>query len=206
MVTALTTAAEAQQRLRDGQGGIVFSYEQPNFGDRRPLANFTFAEFDPETGELVDRGETRTHTPQVRDWPLARARLDAGSYVLREIYLYGGGSAAYCFADRTIQFEVAEGEVIYLGHITFDAADRPADGFANRILGHNGDWRGALIRTAGDRDAAEARIGELFRNVDGFSDAQPVEARFPIEGRERRQIGRDCSNARPFQPENQSPS
>ncbi|MCP2672012.1 hypothetical protein NHF40_13830 [Maricaulaceae bacterium EIL42A08] len=193
-VFALTTSADAQQRIRDGQGGVVFSYEQPNFGDWRPLTTFMFAEVDPETGELVERGETQRYTPQARDWPLAGTRIDAGSYVLREIYLYAGASSAYCFADRTVRVDVEPGEVVYLGHLTFQPAGTP-EGLVNQALGNRGTWRGELIRTEGNRAAAEAQIGELFRDVEGFSADEPGYASFTIDGLGRRQIGRDCSNA-----------
>jgi hypothetical protein len=195
---ALSAEADAQQRLRDDQGGIVFSYEQPNFGDWRPLTTFMFAEIDPDTGELVERGETQRYTPQARDWPLAGTRIDAGSYVLREIHLYAGASSAYCLADRTVRIDVEPGEVVYLGHLTFQPAGAP-DGLLNQALGNRGTWRGELIRTQGDRAAIEARIGDLFRDVDGFSDIEPVEASFKIDGLGRRQIGRDCSNAEVYQ-------
>lgn len=199
IVTAAAGAsAEAQQRLRDGEGGVVFSYTQPNFGRVRPLATFTFAEIDPETGALAPDGETSRHTPQVKDWPLTRVRLEAGSYVLRDIYLYGGGSSAYCFASGTLRFDVTPGEVTYLGHLTFEPASGPPGGLVNAVLGNNGQWLGRLIVEPGDRDAAQAGLPELFRDVDQLSDTQVETATFPVEGLDRREVGRDCAAAQPY--------
>ncbi|MGJ3230673.1 MAG: hypothetical protein ACFE0P_02630 [Oceanicaulis sp.] len=191
-------SAEAQQRLRDGEGGVVFSYTQPDFGNWRPLASFTFAEIDPETGELVERGETRTHTPQAKDWPLTRTRLEAGSYVLRDIYLYAGASSSYCFAPQTIRFDIAPGEVVYLGHLSFEPAAGPPGGLANAVLGNNGEWTGRLIVEPGDRAAAEAGLPDLFRDVASLSEAGPETASFTAEGRSRREVGRNCANAEPY--------
>lgn len=190
---------ERPQRLRGDEGAIVFSYTQPDFGRWNPLPSFQFVEFDPEAGDFVDNGADVSHAVQVKDWPLTRKRMDPGTYVLRDIFLYAGSSSGYCFGSETIQFEVRPGEVTYLGHLTFEAASGSPGGLANNVLGNNGDWHGRVINSQGDRDSAEADLGELFRDVSEFNDQTPQTTTFDFVNRSRREVGRVCSNAEEIQ-------
>lgn len=194
--TLLAPSAEARPlNLRDGEGGVLFSYEQPDFGRWRPLATFEFVEIDPQTGAILDEGEDKSVTPQIKDWPAVRGRLEPGSYLLQHIHLYAGASSAYCFANETVRFDVREGEVTYLGHLTFEPAGGPPGGLANAVLGNNGYWHGRLVRGEGDRGRAEEALPELFRGVSSLNEAVPEVAIFPVHGRGRREVGRFCAEA-----------
>src|SRR5688572_21514793 len=105
-VAALIAApAAAQKALKANEGAVLFAYSAPA-GVEKNLATFTFAQFDPAAGNLVDKGKTAKHVPQIKDWPLTSVRLPVGTYVLRDVYLYAGSSSAYCFGAGTVSFEV----------------------------------------------------------------------------------------------------
>jgi len=187
--------AAAQKALKAGEGAMLFGYTPPA-GVERYLATFTFAPFDAAGGHLVDKGKTAKHVPQIKEWPLTSVRMPAGTYVLRDVYLYAGSSSAYCFGAGTVAFEVRPGEATYIGKLSFRPAPPPG-GFIDRALGFGGQWHGQLILEPGDRAAAEAGLAKMYKAplaADGGAAGT-----FAVEGRAKSELGRDCAAAKMVQ-------
>lgn len=193
-VLAVAPAA-AQKALKANEGAVLFGYSAPA-GVEKYLATFTFAQFDPAAGNLVDKGKTAKHVPQIKDWPLTSVRLPAGTYVLRDVYLYAGASSAYCFGAGTIAIDVKPGEATYIGKLSFRPAPSPG-GVIDRALGFGGQWHGQLIIEEGDRAVAEAGLAKMYKAQLAASGG--TAATFATEGRPKSELGRDCSIAKMVQ-------
>lgn len=187
--------AVAQKALKAGEGAVLFAYTPPA-GVEKYLATFTFAPLDGASGQLVDKGKTVKHVPQVKEWPLTGVRLPAGNYVLRDVFLYAGASSAYCFGAGTVAFEVRPGEATYIGKLTFRPASPPGN-FIDRALGFGGQWHGQLVLDAGDRAGAEAALPKMYKAPLAANGG--AAATFATAGRPRSELGRDCAEAKMIQ-------
>ena len=194
-VTLSAAPAVAQKALKANEGAVLFGYSAPA-GVEKYLATFTFAQFDPAAGHLVDKGKTAKHVPQIKDWPLTSIRLPPGNYVLRDVYLYAGSSSAYCFGAGTVSFEVRPGEATYIGGLTFRPASPPGN-IIDRALGFGGQWHGQLIVEEGERAAAETALAKMYKAP--LAAAGGTLATFATEGRSKSELGRDCSVAKTVQ-------